>query len=148
MLSTRSLINDIINHSNRDFSYSISNKIIGNYNLIDWQKDIRTGFRWSNLTYYTDIVYGNNAGVDIKNVWELGRLNHLIILVYAYKISNEEKYLIEVINQIYDFTAFNPPKYGVQWSSAMDVALRVINLCILMSLIGTEIKIKLKMFPL
>lgn len=144
VLSTRSLINDIINHSNRDFSYSISNKIIGNYNLIDWQKDIRTGFRWSNLTYYTDIVYGNNAGVDIKNVWELGRLNHLIILVYAYKISNEEKYLIEVINQIYDFTAFNPPKYGVQWSSAMDVALRVINLCILMSLIGTEIKNKIE----
>ena len=44
---------------------------------IDWHRDFKTGFRWSEKTYYTDIAipYGK---ADIKVPWELSRFSHAV----------------------------------------------------------------------
>ncbi len=45
------------------------------------------------------------------------------------------KYLTEIEGQILDFIAFNPPRFGTQWMSAMDVAIRAANWIVTYNLI-------------
>lgn len=128
----------LINKSNLTESINFVSKISENYKPIDWQRDYRSGYRWKNDTFYSKVRYGSIKGVDIKHTWELGRLAHFVILFYALNITKNEKYLLEFKNQIYDFMAFNPPLYGVQWAMPMDTALRAVNLTAVYSLFVTS----------
>ena len=127
------------------------------YFPIDWHLDFKSGYRWSESTWYKDIRYGHKLGVDVKVPWELARMQHLPQLAIAYAlasfkfnvlsfkkekkiadISQDEKralkllessewYAQEFRSQILDFIATNPPRFGVNWSCTMDVGIRVAN---------------------
>jgi hypothetical protein len=118
-------ISEKVNENNREEALRIASLIKGDYKPINWQLDFRSGYQWDVATWHKDIRFADDRGHDIKNPWELGRMQHLPILAYASNINKE--YLIEIENQIVDFIASNPPKYGVQWNSSMDVAIRAIN---------------------
>lgn len=125
-------INSSINEKNRNQALKISNYISQNYIPIDWQLDIKSGYRWSESNWYIDVRYGNLKGADIKVPWEIGRFQHIIYLsylTYIYKQENKEyQHLIdEFQNQIYDFIASNPPEFGCQWKSSMEVGIRAVN---------------------
>lgn len=123
-------IKKYINKSNQSYSLDIIKNISENYNLIDWQKDIRTGFRWAENKWYKDIQYGNVLGADIKVPWEIGRMQWLPALALKYYLAEgleEQKYLTHIENNMLDFIASNPPRYGTQWMTSMDVAIRTIN---------------------
>ena len=100
---------------------------IHNYEPIDWHIDFKSGYRWDPKTYYKDIKYGHRAGVDVKVPWELSRFQHLTTLGEAYYLSKNEKYAKEFVNQVSDWIEHNPPKFGVNWTCTMDVAIRVCN---------------------
>ncbi len=116
-----------IKKANRNYSRLIFSEIPENYVLIDWQRDFRSGYRWSELEPSKLIRYGNLKGVDIKNPWEIGRMQHLILFFYSWKMSNNNLYADEFQNQILDFIASNPPYMGVQWQNAMEPSIRVSN---------------------
>ncbi len=105
------------------------------YRPIDWHVDFKSGFRWEPTTWYRDITYGQVPGADVKVPWELARAQHLPRLALAYgaavagdrRFLPAERYLTEVKDQVLDFIATNPPRYGVNWSCTMDVAIRVAN---------------------
>jgi uncharacterized heparinase superfamily protein len=118
-----------INENNREEAHRIAHMIRGDYLPIDWQIDFRSGFRWKASSWYKDIRFADDKGHDIKMPWELGRMQYLPLLALAAindKV-NSDKYINEIRNQIIDFIALNPPKYGVQWNSSMDIAIRAIN---------------------
>jgi hypothetical protein len=96
------------------------------YQPIDWQIDIRSGYRWSELTYHSDIRIGPARGADIKLPWELARMQHLPQLALAARLGGEDA-AQEIRAQILDFIASNPPRYGVNWKTPMDVAIRAVN---------------------
>lgn len=106
-----------------------------NYCPIDWQLDFKSGYRWSEANYSHDIVYGREAGADIKVPWELARMQHLPWLATACLLAQAgrpgfepmEAYSREVRNQILDFIAANPPRFGVNWCCPMDVGIRIAN---------------------
>src|SRR5262249_32282316 len=50
--------------------------------------------------------------------------------------TGDERYAREIIDQIQDFTAANPPGVGVQWTCTMDVALRAVSWSIGLALIA------------
>ncbi len=103
------------------------------YSPIDWQLDFKSGYRWSAKTWYRDISYGYQLGADVKVPWELARMQHLPQLALAYRLARTgdmgagEPYRREFRNQVLDFLAANPPRFGVNWNSTVDVALRVAN---------------------
>lgn len=103
--------------------------ISGTYQCIDWHRDPRSGFGWPML-FGPDLTKLKISGVDIKNPWEVGRLQHLPYLALkALHNPDQEKILNrEIINTVIDFIAHNPPGMGVQWACAMDVAIRAVNL--------------------
>ncbi len=125
-------INSKINSSNKYEALRVASKISRDYKPIDWQLDIKSGFRWDETIWYQDLKYGNIPGADIKIPWEIGRFQHIIYLpiitsVYKHDNKNYSIFIDEFKNQIYDFIASNPPEFGCQWKSPMDVGIRAVN---------------------
>lgn len=105
------------------------------YVPIDWQLDFKSGYRWSELTYFSDIRIGPARGADIKVPRELARMQHLpqLALCALRATAGDERfvpadiYVDEIRAEILDFVATNPPRFGVNWACAMDVAIRLAN---------------------
>ncbi len=127
-----------INNPNKKYSQKIIELLPIDYELIDWQRDFRTGYRWDENKLSLDNHFGNIIGVDVKHPWELGRMQHLVNFYYMWKYTDNDKYANEYRNQILDFIACNPPQYGIQWKIAMDPGIRAINWIITYSLFKSE----------
>lgn len=105
------------------------------YTPIDWHLDFKSGYRWSEATWYLDVPLARRLGADIKVPWELARMQHLVQLAWAYAFALDGRagfrsppaYVSEMRNQVLDFIATNPPRFGVNWRYAMEVAIRVVN---------------------
>ena len=135
-----------INPANRQASERIAALISKDYQPIDWQRDFRSGYQWQADCWYLDIPYAHLSGVDIKLPWELARMHHLVWLAQAYVLSREgtpgfttpDVYLAEYCNQVLDFAAHNPPRFGVNWRGPMDCAIRASNLLISFDLLHSS----------
>lgn len=127
-----------INAANRSTAKRIWCLIDEPYLPIDWHLDFKSGYRWSEDTWYGDIRFGTLPGVDIKVPWELSRMQHLPTLAMACHFAaagiagfeTPATYVREFRNQVLDFFATNPPGFGVNWACAMDIAIRVANLLV------------------
>lgn len=127
-----------INRSNLAEARRIWSFVDPTYRTIDWQLDFRSGFRWSELTWGRDIRFAQYPGQDVKVPWELARMQHLPVLALAahYALQGADgfrglrEYGDEIRCQILDFIATNPPGFGVNWSCAMDVAIRMANILV------------------
>lgn len=125
-------------------SWNIENKE-QDYSPIDWQVDIKSGFRWNKDMWYQQCLntIGTTKGVDIKVPWELSRLQHLPqMAVYASDKSSEEFNSIysEINNQVTDFIQNNPVRYGVNWACPMDVGIRMVNILIAFDILNLKSK--------
>ena len=118
--------------SHLELSRKIWQGVSPEYRPIDWQKDFKSGYRWSAGSWSPDQPLAPAPGVDIKVPWELARLEHLPrMALLAFKSSTDRNRLIaEFRNQVLDFQATNPPRMGVNWVSTMDVAIRAANLAL------------------
>ncbi len=94
---------------------------------IEWHRDLLSGITWP-LDYHADINLHRNDGSDVRIVWELNRLPHLLTLARAYAVTNDERFSLEFFQQIEGWRAGNPLGRGVNWNCAMEVALRAMNL--------------------
>ncbi len=120
-------LNGYINPPNLPESRRIWRLIDADYQPIDWQLDFKSGWRWSEQTWHLAIRYAHHPCVDIKVPWELARMQHLATLAFAYMLTSNVRYAREFRNQVLDFIATNPPRFGVNWYSAMDVGIRAAN---------------------
>ena len=124
-----------INPANLEEAKRIWRFVDVDYCPIDWHLDFKSGYRWREDTWYKDIKYGHVLGVDVKVPWELARMQHLPQLAWAYALAQKGRqgfnqpyrYTREFRNQILDFMATNPPRWGVNWACTMDVAIRISN---------------------
>ncbi len=119
-----------INDANLAQAQRLWSMVSPGYRPIDWQLDFKSGFRWSESTHASRIRFGDVAGADVKLPWELARLQHLPQLAQAYALEREQRYAREFRDQALDFIACNPPRFGVNWTSSMDVAIRAANLVV------------------
>ncbi len=121
----------LVNGSNLGEARRLWGLIEQNYVPIDWQLDFKSGFRWSEKTWSPDIQYGLQPGADVKVPWELARSQHLPQMGLAYALSDQEDFRRdlqrEFRNQVLDFIAANPPRFGVNWVCSMDVGIRIAN---------------------
>mgnify|MGYP001548272449 CR=1 FL=1 len=117
-----------INESNREISRSYLDQIKIPYKLIAWNKDQLSNYLWEIEKWSNQITYGDVEGADIKYPWELGRLQHLLVLAISISKSKDQRLIDEYCNQLYDFIGSNPPRFGTQWMTSMDVSLRLISI--------------------
>ncbi len=96
---------------------------------IDWHKDYGSGKRFP-LRFGAGIDYRDSRKYgDVKNVWEINRHVHLVPLAQAYYVTGEEKWRDEVLEQLSHWIDANPYLIGINWCSALENALRLINWC-------------------
>jgi len=95
---------------------------------IPWHKDFKSGHSWPNVASRHINVLDFSRNSDIKVPWELSRLQWLIPTGQAYLLSGEERYAQAVRELIKDWVTENPLGRGVNWTCAMEVALRCITL--------------------
>ena len=119
----------IISHANQVLNHEFD--ILGSgfvrVEPIKWNVEFKTGFHWSNSQYYQDIRNTTPLGSDIKFPWELSRCHHLLWVGEAYQITKDEKYAKEVVDELNDWIDNNPLMYTVNWTCAMEVAIRAVN---------------------
>ncbi|MEX2113681.1 MAG: heparinase II/III family protein [Pirellulales bacterium] len=124
-----------INSANLDGARQAWRLVDPEYVPIDWNLDFKSGYRWNEATWYRDIRFGHAPGADVKVPWELARMQHLPRLAWAHALAasgiegfrDQNVYAREFRNQVLDFIATNPPRFGVNWSSSMDVGIRAAN---------------------
>jgi hypothetical protein len=134
----------VVNGSNLSQARAIW-RLIGqaDYAPIDWQVDVRSGFRWDGRRPGLRLHIPVDRGADVKVPWELARLHHLPQLALCAMLASAgiegfkspQRYLDEIGDQIADFTATNPPRFGVNWIGTMDVAIRAANIAMTRALL-------------
>jgi hypothetical protein len=74
------------------------------------------------------IDYRNSSKLgDIKYIWELNRHLYLTTLSIGYDLSKEPKYLVKFEYFLSEWFRQNPCMYGVNWSSSLELGIRLLN---------------------
>lgn len=92
---------------------------------IKWHLDPRSNFEWGRKYYKRLYPVSNSSdNTDCKMPWELSRFQHLPFLIKGYYISGDDEYVEETVKQISHWIDENPLCYGINWTCAMEVAIR------------------------
>lgn len=94
---------------------------------IDWNLDPLSHADWP-LSYHAEVELFRNDGSDARVLWELNRLAHFITLGRAYAVTKDETFAAEFLRQLRSWRSQNPVARGANWSCAMEVSLRAMNL--------------------
>jgi hypothetical protein len=89
----------------------------------DYSSRLETGTAYFRRIPYLDAT---RAG-DHKNIWELSRHQHLVLLAQAHLFSGRQDFLAEIVRQLENWLAENPFQRGINWSSALEVAFRALS---------------------
>ncbi|WP_162909641.1 alginate lyase family protein [Aggregatilinea lenta] len=96
---------------------------------ITWQRCPETGWDWpfTHISIIDDIIWEPDRPADFKLVWEVNRHQHFVTLGLAYRLTGDERYAKAFCDQLLSWIEGNPPEHGVNWFSALEVAIRLIN---------------------
>lgn len=101
-----------------------------------WNQDPKTG-TVAPLTFSKTLNYRNAALVgDIKYLWEPNRHLHLVTLAQAYQLNGNRCYLDGLRGQLESWFEQCPYLKGPNWTSSLELAVRLINWSITWQLIG------------
>lgn len=94
---------------------------------IEWRRDPLSSYVWP-LDYHRDLNLMRADGSDVRVLWELNRLGHFLPFAAAYSSTRDERYATEFFGQLRSWSEQNPYGRGPNWTCAMEVALRAMNL--------------------
>ncbi len=85
----------------------------------EWRRDPLSNYLWP-LDYHRDLKLFRSDGSDVRVVWELNRLGHLL------RLDDPAQFLIDLRS----WSNQNPYGRGPNWNCAMEVALRAMNILV------------------
>jgi hypothetical protein len=93
---------------------------------IDWHLDPISGRRapmihWRRIDALDFTVVG-----DSKVIWELNRHQWMVTLAQAYRLTGDERFAEGALARLDDWSAANPYPLGINWSSSLEAALRIV----------------------
>ncbi len=95
----------------------------------DWFYDPVTGHRSAPDRYAFRINQRSEGHVgNVKQVWEISRLQHLTLLATAWLLTRDDAYARRVSDQLRSWYRENPFLSGVHWTSGIEVGIRLISL--------------------
>src|SRR5229473_3419510 len=101
-----------------------------------WNRDPKTGVE-APLTFGKLLDYRNPRRVgDIKYLWELNRHLHIVTLAQAYALSGDARYFGVIRRHLESWFDDCPCGMGPNWSSALELGIRLINWSVAWQLLG------------
>lgn len=76
---------------------------------------------------------------DHKVIWELNRHQHLILLGQAYTLTGVTDYASEISRQLESWIEANPFQEGINWTGALEVAIRTLSWICVLHLAGDQL---------
>jgi hypothetical protein len=111
--------------SHRATFFSLNDVPLGD--PIDWHRDYSSGavgpLRYSGLINARD---RSKVG-DIKYIWELNRLQHMVLLALARAWTGNANYSAEIEKQVISWDRSNPFMMGLNWKSPLEAGVRLIS---------------------
>jgi hypothetical protein len=102
----------------------------------EWNRDPLTGtlapLRFGKQLDYRDFTLVG----DIKYLWELNRHLFLVPLAQAYALGGSSRYLDRIGSLLDSWFEQCPPMIGPNWSSSLELGIRLINWAVVWQLIG------------
>jgi hypothetical protein len=99
-----------------------------------WHLDFVSGKEWE-MALGGELEIVRHDGSDVKVPWELSRLQHLPVLGKAHAMTGEDRYREAAKTLLSDWIDRNPVGMGVNWTIAMEAALRSISIVLLLNLL-------------
>jgi Heparinase II/III-like protein/Heparinase II/III N-terminus len=94
----------------------------------NWQRDDRSGISADIKAFGPDIDYRDPKRVgNIKYTWEKSRHQHTTVLALAWCLTGKDQYGQGALYAIEGWLKHNPAPRGVNWTSALEVGLRLIS---------------------
>jgi hypothetical protein len=78
---------------------------------------------WTRIPFLDEAIVG-----DHKVTWELNRMQWLVTLAQAATLRGDQSYVEEIESRLSDWEQRNPPRMGINWASALEVAFRSISI--------------------
>ncbi len=100
-----------------------------------WNRDFVAKAEWPQTPVLLRACIRHD-GSDVKVPYELSRLQFLPILGKAHKLTGNESYRESAKKLVSDWILSNPVGVGVNWTVAMEAALRAMSICFLLDLMG------------
>jgi hypothetical protein len=95
----------------------------------DWFLDPLSGRRAPADRYAFRINHRSEEQTgNIKQIWEVSRLQHLTLLATAWSLSHDEAYARRVAEQLRSWWRDNPFLSGVHWTSGIEAGIRLISM--------------------
>jgi hypothetical protein len=95
----------------------------------DWFYDPVTGRRSPADRYAFRIDHrSEQQNGNIKQLWEISRLQHLTLLATAWFLTGEEPYARRVADQLRSWWRENPFLSGIHWTSGIEIGVRLISM--------------------
>ncbi len=122
---------DLINEAdmicnNRFTIFALKDHYLGD--KINFHKDYKNNKAAPDNNYSKLIDYRDASQIgDIKYIWELNRHLFLTKLAVAYRMTGEKKYLDKFNYLITEWINQNPFMIGINWVSALELGIRLIN---------------------
>ena len=92
-----------------------------------WRRDYIGGMETLPV-YFRRISYLDATRVgDHKNIWELSRHQHLVLVAQAFALTNDPRFSRFVTGQIQHWWRENPFQCGINWTSSLEVAFRALS---------------------
>lgn len=105
---------------------------------IQWNKDPLTGTD-APLVFGKRLDYRDEQLVgDIKYLWEPNRHLQIVTLAQAYRLTGRERYLNALIKQLESWLEQCPYLRGPNWTSSLELGVRLINWSFVWRLIGGQ----------
>ena len=106
--------------------------------VVAWRRDplrdIETPRQYFRFIPYLDLL----ACGDHKWIWEINRHQHLVLLAQAFAVTGSAAYCDEVVRQLEHWWTDNPFQRGINWTSALEVALRALSWIWIWHLLGPK----------
>lgn len=107
-----------------------------------WHTDARHGYSWAVRYFpFCDFI-ASDVRSDVKIPWELSRLQWVVWLAEASVDASPEEHgrlRAQFLDTLFDWAKANPPGYGINWTCAMEVAIRGANIAIAAGVFSREL---------
>lgn len=112
---------------------------------VDYHRDYKSGLSAPKQVFGKRINYRDSEKIgDIKYIWELNRHLFMVPLALAHHLTKEPRYIEKFESLLSEWIRQNPFMLGVNWSSSLELGIRLINWTICRQLVGNELKPELK----
>ncbi|MFX1444400.1 MAG: alginate lyase family protein [Promethearchaeota archaeon] len=94
---------------------------------INWHYSFFNNYIWELKRSDKINIHPQNKNIDVKYVWEFNRHQYLTYLGFAFYFTKDEKFAIKFKNLILNWIKENPPLYGINWISGLEISIRLIS---------------------